>query len=122
MTMQVGELVVDVSDLPGKIIRCDFRGKSNHRQPESLLRPLFAEMTRKALDSGAAIEMHFEELEFFNSSTITAVIQFVKELRNRRVTLVVTYSADHKWQKVFFDAMGMLQKSDGLLKIQPIAT
>ena len=73
-------------------------------------------------DPGAAIELHFEHLEFFNSSTITSVIHFIKDLRRRRVTTRVTYNASHKWQKVFFDALGMLQKPDGFLQITAVSS
>jgi hypothetical protein len=85
------------------------------------LRPLFHDLLKNATTSGTGLELHFEQLEFFNSSTITSVIQFIKELRSRRVTTRVTYDAAHKWQKVFFDALGMLQKADGFLEITPVA-
>jgi len=68
---------------------------------------------------GAALEMHFEDLEFFNSSTITSIIHFIKDLSGRRVTTSITYDASRGGQKVFFDALRMLQKTDGLLKITP---
>jgi len=61
-----------------------------------------------------------EKRDFFNCSTIGSIIDFVKELGRRKVVTRVTYNPDHKWQKVFFDAMGLLEKSDGLLKIAPV--
>ena len=62
--------------------------------------------------------MHFEQLEFFNSSTITAIIQYVKELRDRRVKLTVSFDSRHRWQKIFFDALCIFDKGDGLFTIQ----
>ena len=115
--MQAGELTIDVYDMPGRPVRVDFRGKSVHRQPDMILRPLFADVAKKATSYGAGVEIHFEELDFFNTATITTVIHYVKELRNRQVPLVLSYDASQKWQRVFFDALGMLAKADGRLKI-----
>lgn len=117
-TMRQGELAVQIAGT--KPVRVVFQGKSNHRDPEAFLRPLFANIIKRVSEPDAVLEVHFEELEFFNSSTITAVIQFIKELRSRRVATRVSYDASHKWQKVFFDALGMLEKSDGLLQITAV--
>src|ERR1044071_6338091 len=107
-TMRLGELEVQmVGTKPTRVV---FQGKSNHRDPDAFLRPLFANILKRVNEPDASLEIHFEKLEFFNSSTITAVIQFIKELRARRVATRVSYDASHKWQKVFFDALGMLEK------------
>jgi hypothetical protein len=118
--MQAGELTIDVYDMPGRAVRVDFKGKSLHRQPDMVLRPLFADVEKKANSYGAGVDMHFEELEFFNTATITTVIQFIKDLRTRQIPLTVSYNAKHQWQRVFFDALGMLAKNNGMLKIRPV--
>jgi hypothetical protein len=113
-----GDLHIDVDDGAPNAIRLDWRGKSNHRQPDTVLSPFFADVTAKALRTEKALEMHFEQLEFFNSSTITAIIQYVKELRDRRVKLTVSFDSRHRWQKIFFDALCIFDKGDGLFTIQ----
>ena len=118
--MQAGELTIDVYDMPGRAVRLDFKGKSVHRQPEMILRPLFADIIKKAVSYGAGVEMHFEELEFFNTATITSVIQFVKELRIKQIPILLSYNARHQWQRVFFDALGMLAKNNSTLKIRAV--
>jgi hypothetical protein len=117
--MQAGELTIDIYDMPGRPVRVDFRGKSVHRQPDMILRPLFADIAKKATAYGGGVEMHFEALDFFNTATITTVIHFVKELRNKQMPVVLSYNASHQWQRVFFDALGMLAK-DGRLKIRAV--
>ena len=113
-----GDLVIDSDeDAPG-LIRLDWRGKSNHRQPDVVLAPFFAGVTSRAVSGQKAVEMHFEQLEFFNSSTITAIIQYVKELRDRKVKLTVTFDGRHRWQKIFFDALCIFDKGDGLFSIR----
>ena len=113
-----GDLIIDVDDTPKGVIRLDWRGKSNHRQPDTILTPFFADITSRAVSGQKALEMHFEQLEFFNSSTITSIIQYVKELRDRKVKLTVTFDSRHRWQKIFFDALFIFDKGDGLFQIQ----
>jgi hypothetical protein len=115
-----GDLTIDVDeDVPG-LIRLDWRGKSNHRQPDLVLTPFFAEITSRAVSGQKALEMHFEQLEFFNSSTITLIIQYVKELRDRKVKLTVSFDSRHRWQKIFFDALFIFDKGDGLFTIRSV--
>ena len=117
--MQFGDLRVDVAEAEGAL-RLDWRGKSNARQPELHLNPFLSDITAQALAKSAAIEMHFEDLEFFNSSTITVIIQHVKDARSKGIKLVLSYDKSQKWQKIFFDALSMFEKSDGLLKINAV--
>jgi hypothetical protein len=117
--MQFGDLRVDVSETSTHV-RLDWRGKSNARQPELQLNPFLTEVAHKADAGKLGIDMHFEELEFFNSSTITVIIQHVKDLRERGIRLLLSYDRGQKWQKIFFDALSMFEKADGLLKIQAV--
>jgi hypothetical protein len=122
MTRSVfGDLTIDVDDGTAGLLRLDWSGKSNHRQPDTVLAPFFADVTSRAVSGQRALEMHFEQLEFFNSSTITAIIQYVKELRDRKVKLTVSFDARHRWQKIFFDALCIFDKGDGLFTIQSVA-
>ena len=106
--------------MPGRAVRLDFKGKSLHREPDMILRPLFADIMKKAIAYGAGVDMHFEDLEFFNTATITAVIQFVKDLRIKQIPTMLSYNARHQWQRVFFDALGMLARNNATLKIRPV--
>jgi hypothetical protein len=122
MTRSVfGDLTIDLDDSTAGLLRLDWSGKSNHRQPDTVLAPFFADVTSRAVGGQRALEMHFEQLEFFNSSTITAIIQYVKELRDRKVKLTVSFDARHRWQKIFFDALCIFDKGDGLFTIQSVA-
>jgi len=122
MTRSVfGDLTIDLDDGTVGLLRLDWSGKSNHRQPDTVLAPFFADVTSRAVSGQRALEMHFEQLEFFSSSTITAIIQYVKELRDRKVKLTVSFDARHRWQKIFFDALCIFDKGDGLFTIQSVA-
>jgi hypothetical protein len=112
----LGDLRVEAR-VEGDASRIDWTGRSNHQDPGAQLTPYLTEVSRRAADAGRVVHMHFERLEFFNSSTISVIIQHVKELRAARTRLEVFYNPHHHWQKVFFDALSMFQKGDGLLKM-----
>jgi hypothetical protein len=117
--LQAGDLTVTVSEPAAGSIRLDWKGKSNQREPQKTLGPFFAEVAKRAAELGKTgrptVEMHFEALEHFNSSTITALIQFIQTSRSRGVALVIVFDAQQKWQRLSFDALRIFDKSDGLL-------
>lgn len=115
-TYQWGDLIIDVRDGSQGELRVDWRGKSNQMQPEKDLRPLFAELMLQ-LKGGRRLELHFEALEFFNSSTIGAVVEYVQELRKRRVPVTMVYDPRRRWQKAFFDALWVFDKGDGMFSV-----
>lgn len=100
-------------------VRLIWRGKSTERYPAQTLAPFFAKVLQQATKDGLAIEMHFQDLEHFNSSTISAVIQLIQDARQRKVKMSVIYDPKLRWQKLSFDALRVFSGSDGLLVILP---
>lgn len=115
-----GELTIKPRLDDDHVIRLDWLGKSNARQPNAVLGPFFKEVTEEAAKRGATLEMHFEELEHFNSSTITALIQLIQELPQKNVKLVLVFDNGLKWQKLSFDALRIFEKTDGFLSFRTI--
>jgi hypothetical protein len=118
--LHLGDLRIETS-FQASALRIDWSGRSNHLDPGAVLNPFLTEASRRASDAAAPVHMHFEGLEFFNSSTISVIIQYVKDLRAAKVRLEVFYNPHHQWQKIFFDALSMFEKGDGLLKMRPVA-
>lgn len=112
-----GDLSINVSEKDG-VLSLDWRGKSADRKPQLVLAPFFEQVAARAVASGKSIEMHFENLEHFNSSTITVLIQLIQKLRQQSVALRIVFNADFKWQRLSFDALRIFEKSDGLLTLQ----
>lgn len=117
--LEAGDLTIQILAGGDGVIQLDWRGKSNDRQPNKILRPFFIEVERVAAAQGAAVEMHFENLDHFNSSTITAVIQLIQGLRAKNIKLVIVFSSELKWQKLSFEALRIFEKPDGLLSFRP---
>jgi hypothetical protein len=89
-----------------------WKGKSNSRQPSELLGPYFRDVLSTASARGLQLELHFEKLEHFNSSTITSIIKLIQDARARTVKLVLVYDPALKWQKLSFDALRVFAKDD----------
>ncbi len=109
-----GDLTINITNTAG-ILGLDWRGKSADRQPQIALSPFFEEVATAAAAQPASIEMHFENLEHFNSSTITVLIQFIQKLRQKNIKLRIVFNSGFKWQRLSFDALRIFEKPDGLL-------
>lgn len=102
-------------------IRLVWKGRSGARNPSEVLMPYFRGVLEAASQRGrVGVEMHFEALEHFNSSTVAALIHLIQDARGKQVPLVFVYDRNLKWQKLSFDAMRVFVKSDGLLEMRSI--
>jgi hypothetical protein len=97
-----------------------WKGKSNSRHPSALLGPYFRDVLADADARHLPLELHFEKLEHFNSSTITSIIKLIQDARARAVKLVLVYDPALKWQKLSFDALRVFAKDD-LLELRSCA-
>lgn len=113
-----GDLSIEVDEAPDGAIRCVWKGKSSARQPGKVLSPYFESLLSAAADKGAALEMHFDRLEHFNSSTITALIRLIQSARKSKVRLVMVYDQNLKWQRLSFDVLRVFEKSDDLFRLR----
>ena len=113
----MGDLRIDVSERPGTIT-LDWKGKSNDRYPKKALGPFFDSMFTEAVEKKATVEMHFEGLDYLNSSTISTLVGMIRDAREKRIQLVISFDNQQKWQKLCFDALRVFEKSDGLLVMQ----
>jgi hypothetical protein len=117
--LRSGDLCIAVLPPAGAAqpVRLLWRGKSTERNPGLVLSPFFAKVLELAAKEQAAIEMIFHELEHFNSSTITAVIQFIQNARQQSAKVTVIYNPALKWQKLAFEALRVFSRGDDLLEL-----
>lgn len=94
-------------------------GKSNDRHPGKILGPYFAKMLDRAGAQRVPLELHFETLDYLNSSTITAIIQIIQDARAKAVKLVIVFDPARRWQKLSFDALKVFARDDGLMELRP---
>ena len=112
-------LTIEVVAQPA-CVRLDWTGRSGARQPGSVLRPFLDRVAVEAAREHARIELHFEKLEYFNSSTISALIQFAQQMRRENQPLACFYNAKLAWQRNSFEALRFLDHGDTMLSITSV--
>ncbi len=101
----VGELSATFDRATAGELHVRLAGKSTSRDAGKDLAPLFEATLAAARDEQRAVTLHFEHLAYFNSSTIAALVQFIRAAQDRGVGLTVRYAAAQKWQALSFDAL-----------------
>ena len=109
LELRSGELSIDSTSGPG-CLRLEWRGRSAARDPRAILIPYFEQAIAVARDSGTPVEMHFEGLDYFNSSTIAALIDAIRLGSEHRVPMVMFYKESVRWQRMSFDALRMFTR------------
>jgi hypothetical protein len=101
-----GSLRIDANvGPPLEPIRLSWLGRSADRDPSLVLLPYFKNLLATAAREHKAIEMHFERLEHFNSSTITAIIRLVEDARRGNIKLALVYDAEQRWQRLSLEPL-----------------
>ena len=100
----LGELTVRAERDDG-VLRVRLTGKSASRDAGRELQPVFERLLATAQGDTLSLALHFEKLEYFNSSTIAALVQFVRTVQQAGVSLSVHYDAKLKWQAMSFEAL-----------------
>jgi hypothetical protein len=113
-----GDLTIEVAELPNSVFSCTWRGKSNERNPPEILKPWFDKLLAAVGERNGSIEMHFEKIEHFNSSTITALIKLIQICRKGNIKLAMVYDQTLKWQRLSFDALRVFEKNDDLFHLR----
>jgi hypothetical protein len=118
-SLRSGSLHIAVAeDAPPDWLRLSWLGKSNDRHPERVLEPFFDHVLSDAARRHAGIEMHFEHLSHFNSSTIGYLVRLIQETQRRSIKLTLVFNGSLPWQRVSFDALRVFAKDNEMLKLQ----
>ncbi len=113
-----GELTIEpVHADGGKAIDLIWRGRSLERHPAATIVPYVTGFLGDAAREDQTVRLHFETIELMNSSTITAVIQIIREARARKTRLEIMFDAEMDWQRLSFDALGVLLQNDDSLRL-----
>jgi hypothetical protein len=100
----LGELSVEIDRTPG-VLDVRLRGRSSARDAAASLAPFFQGLLANARTEARVVALHFEALAYFNSSTIAALVQLIRDAQAAAVGLSVFYDPRQAWQAVSFDAL-----------------
>jgi hypothetical protein len=103
-----------------EVLRCIWSGRSVARKPSEQLIPYFEKLLAAASEGAKKLEMRFEKLSHFNSSTIGTLIMLIQEARKKKVPLALIYDSSLKWQRLSFDALRMFEKGDNLFELRSV--
>ncbi len=104
-TIQLGELSAQLDRGDAGMLRVRLSGRSASREAGKALAPLFDRILTEARSEARPLALHFERLEYFNSSTIAALVQFIRAAHEQGVGLTVVYDGKQRWQAMSFDAL-----------------
>jgi hypothetical protein len=118
--LSAGDLTIEATQADASSpLGLRWSGKSNDRHPGKILGPYFTRMLDRAAGQRVPVELHFETLDYLNSSTITAIIQVIQDARAKAVKLVIVFDPSRRWQKLSFDALRVFVRDDGLMELRP---
>jgi hypothetical protein len=104
-TIQLGDLTAALDRQDAGALRVRLSGRSSSREAGKTLAPLFDRVLADAREGRRVLALHFERLEYFNSSTIAALVQFIRAAHESGVGLTVVYDGKQRWQAMSFDAL-----------------
>src|SRR5512140_3747842 len=99
------DLVIRVDRSVPACLRLDWEGSGNSESPGKIIVPFFEKVLAEAQERGCLVDMHFERLEYFNSSAIATLIHLIYAAGRAQVALRIHYDPDRKWQSLAFEAL-----------------
>ena len=117
--LSLGDLNIDVEEVPGKLVQT-WRGSSNSRDPSVGLRPFLELAVAEAATKKLVLELHFEKLGHFNSSTVAALLRFIEKAGQKAVKLVLYYNGSQRWQGHNFEAIALLNRTGGNVEVHRV--
>jgi hypothetical protein len=114
----VDDLRIDMTVTPDTL-RLDWQGSSRVQSPRELL-PFLDQVAHDVLARKASIDLHFEQVAYFNSTTMVAIIRFLNDICNRSIGVRISYDPQSRLQRVFAETLQMFDRKDGLFLLQPV--
>ena len=108
-----GNLEITIENNENIIIT--WRGRSEDRDPSSLLNPYLKNLCNNLI--GKNIEVYFSKLEYMNSSTVSPIIQFIKNLNGQNITTLIKFKKSSTWQISSFKAIEIIAFTMDFIKV-----
>lgn len=103
--LEIGDLGAGIDRTAPSVLAVRLTGRSASREAGKDLAPLFDRLLHDARSESRSLALHFETLEYFNSSTIAALVQFIRASHEKGIALEVVYDGKQRWQAMSFDAL-----------------
>ncbi len=100
------------------VVTMSWLGHCDFRDPVRILTPYLTGFIEDV--TGCELIVHYQALEFFNSSSVKVVLQFITHLNTAGVNTMILYDAAVNWQKVSFMALGTFCRRMEFVTVQGI--
>jgi len=104
---ETGNLSIDI-EWNGDRVLVRWRGESDARDPGATLKPFFDALL--PLVGQKDVRLNFRGLSYMNSSTVSPIMQFIRELSGSARKVVVVYEQALQWQATSFRAMRVVTR------------
>ena len=104
-----GDLSIEVGSNPNGL-ELIWRGASNSRNPGEALRAYFKVALAEASTRRAKLDLHFEHLIQFNSSTVMVLLHLVDDAVAQGVAMTFFYDGAQRWQAHNFESIALLKR------------
>lgn len=85
-----------------------FKGKSEERDPGPALKSYFKKMIEQIKGE---LKIDFTGFQFMNSAIVPSLLIFINELNKRKITTIILYRKDLKWQAATFKVLKATTKN-----------
>jgi hypothetical protein len=116
MNLKDNNLEITMQEGPKNIVT--WIGKSESRDPSSVINPYFKEIFEKF--KGKELEIKFEQLKYMNSSTVPPIIQLIKDLEENNIKSTITYDKNSKWQVASFKALETIVRTMNNISVKGV--
>ncbi len=99
-----------------------WRGSSNSRNPGEALRAYFKVALAEASTRRAKLDLHFEHLIQFNSSTVSVLLHLVDEAVTAGVSMTYFYDGGLRWQAHNFESIALLKRDAKDFSVKKVGT
>ncbi|MEW5739780.1 MAG: hypothetical protein AB1938_12690 [Myxococcota bacterium] len=108
----MGDLTIEVREDTGQVLELHWFGSSNNQAPAESLRSFFDVALAEAAARKLRLAMHFERLQYFNSSTVVVLLAFLRGAAGRGVSITFCYDPSLRWQAHNFVALQQMEKDN----------
>jgi hypothetical protein len=109
-----GELKIAVATADGKTF-VRFSGTSTLTHPKDVIGPMLKRTFDFCAEHANDLEMDFRQLSYFNSGTVSCIVDAIGQAQLRNVKTELIYAPDNRSQRICFKALaGVVEPGGGV--------
>jgi hypothetical protein len=120
--LDVGDLRIEADESTPGSVHLRWLGSSNARDPGTVLQAYFNVVLAEATSRKLQVVLQFEQLAYFNSSTVGFLLRLVAQAASLSLPLELRYDASLRWQAHNFQGIEAIARAAPQVKVVAIRT